>query len=386
MEADIYTHVNKHHAQFYTKKSMPSTYLCTGTLKSVKEAGVNEGRLRVRGVGVLVLQTSRDISGHSEVGILIDGAGNEAGDSDGLRLILAENVGEGRRPTAGTLDTAKVNATDVGAVVESEDGAGLVEGDVLGQAHNVLVEGATHKLEIAEDEGLVGIEADSNDILGVVAAVALNLLDRPLVREEVLLVVGHHDDQRNIEGVLKPFCELEGNGVAHVDTVGRRAAAGVEEEGLALLITVEDKLEVAVGEDNASPEEAMGLLARDPLEAIEQGLVDLLGAEFLNQLVVVDGLDNTILADFALDLFATEREGSQTNASYICKYTDLTRTDIVGVHCLLGGSLLLDRLGDGRLLEGLGVDVGRHVGRCLSCADGNPGGLSKSPSIKKRVG
>ena len=269
---------------------------------------MDEGRLRVRGVGVLVLQTSGDISGHSEVGVLIDGAGNEAGNSNGLGLILAEDVGEGRRPTASTLDTAEVNATNVGAVVEAKDGAGLVEGDVLGQAHNVLVEGATHKLEIAEDESLVGIEADSDDVLGVVAAVTLNLLDRPLVGEEVLFVVGHHDNQGNIEGVLKPFCELEGNGVANVDTVGGRAAAGVEEEGLALLVTVEDKLEVAVGEDDASAEEAMGLLARDPLEAIEESLVDLLGAELLNQFVVVDGLDNAILADFALDLFCDGRE------------------------------------------------------------------------------
>lgn len=278
---------------------------------------MNEGWLRVRGVGVLVLQTSGDVSGHSEVGILVDGARNKARNSHGLGLIFAEDMGEGRRPTASTLNTAEVNATDVGAIVEAENGASLVEGDVLGQAHNVLVEGATHKLEIAEDESLVGIEADGNDILGVVAAVALNLLDRPLVGEEVLLVVGHHDNQRNIECILKPLCELEGNGVANVDTVGGRAAAGVEEEGLALLIAVENKLEVAVGEDNASPEEAMGLLAGDPLEAIEQGLVDLLGAELLDQLIVIDGLDNAILADLALDLFATEERQSDECAVHM---------------------------------------------------------------------
>ena len=105
--------------------------------------------------------------------------------------------------------------------------------------------------------------------------------------------------------------------MANVDTVGGRAAAGVEEEGLALLIAVENKLEVAVGEDNASPEEAMGLLAGDPLEAIEQGLVDLLGAELLDQLIVIDGLDNAILADLALDLFATEERQSDECAVHM---------------------------------------------------------------------
>ena len=105
--------------------------------------------------------------------------------------------------------------------------------------------------------------------------------------------------------------------MANVDTVGGRTAASIEEKGLALLIAVENKLEVAMGEDNASPEEAMGLLAGDPLETVEQGLVDLLGAELFDQLVVVDGLDNTILADFALDLFATEERQSDQCAVHM---------------------------------------------------------------------
>jgi hypothetical protein len=46
------------------------------------------------------------------------------------------------------LDTPEVDAANVGALVEAEDGAGLVECDVLGQADDIPVEGAANVVEL----------------------------------------------------------------------------------------------------------------------------------------------------------------------------------------------------------------------------------------------
>lgn len=123
-----------------------------------------------------------------------------------------------------------MDTTDVGAVVEPKDGTGLVEGDVLGQAHDVLVESSSNvvKLDasqpqhsvhngkwlcayIGEDERLGWVKANGDDVLGIVVAVLLNFLDGPFLREQVpapmlamhtaskqvniLLVIRHHDDE-----------------------------------------------------------------------------------------------------------------------------------------------------------------------------------------------
>ena len=56
--------------------------------------------------------------------------------------------------------------------------------------------------------------------------------------------------------------------------LGRRAAAGVQVNGFLPLVRVEDEVKVAVGKDDPSPEEGVGPVSRDALEAVDQGLVD----------------------------------------------------------------------------------------------------------------
>lgn len=48
---------------------------------------------------------------------------------------------------------------------------------------------------IRENERLCWVEANSDDVLGVAAAVALDLLDGSLLGEEVLFIVRQHDDK-----------------------------------------------------------------------------------------------------------------------------------------------------------------------------------------------
>ena len=94
--------------------------------------------------------------------------------------------------------------------------------------------------------------------------------------------------------------------MSDMDGVGGRSAAGIKEERLALLVAVQDGLEVSVGEDDTSSEETVRLLSGYALESGEQILADESSSEFLNQFGVVDCLNDTICADLSRNLATRE--------------------------------------------------------------------------------
>lgn len=55
------------------------------------------------------VQTSCDITSQSEIGVLVDGAGNQAGNLRGYFFVFAEDVREGVREGGSTLDGTKVD-------------------------------------------------------------------------------------------------------------------------------------------------------------------------------------------------------------------------------------------------------------------------------------
>ena len=57
-------------------------------------------------------------------------------------------------------------------------------------------------------------------------------------------------------------------------------AAGVQEEGVAVLVARQDAVKVAVAEEEAAPQPAVWFVAGDALEALEEGLVDEARAPF----------------------------------------------------------------------------------------------------------
>lgn len=64
-----------------------------------------------------VFQAGGDITGEAEVWVLVDGAGDEAGDFKVLFWVGAEDVGEGVGEGGGSLDGCKVDLSNVVAVV-----------------------------------------------------------------------------------------------------------------------------------------------------------------------------------------------------------------------------------------------------------------------------
>lgn len=210
--------------------------------------------------------------------------------------------------------------SDVGRAVEPEDCACDVESNALGHAGDVLVECATHVVVVAENERFLWVEADSDDVCCVCACVALDLLNGALLAEEELLVVGHHDNKWYVEDILQPprevlashtssywrensLGEREWNSVSNVHGVTTWSTTSVEEEWLALLITIEDNVQISVTENNASAHKSMWLVSCNSLESLQRALSrQQLCAKLLHQAHVVDGLGDSICADFSLNV------------------------------------------------------------------------------------
>ena len=58
--------------------------------------------------------------------------------------------------------------------------------------------------EILEDESLVDVEAQSDDVFGIVDGQLLGLIHFEAL-PQILLVVGQLDDQGDVEGLLEPL-------------------------------------------------------------------------------------------------------------------------------------------------------------------------------------
>lgn len=68
----------------------------------------------------------------------------------------------------------------------------------------------------------------------------------------------------------------------------RRSPTCVEIKLLPSLIGIKDVIEVAVGEEDATAEEDVGRAAGEARDAVDEGLVEALAAELVDELVVVD--------------------------------------------------------------------------------------------------
>jgi len=65
--------------------------------------------------------------------------------------------------------------TDAVRPVDAETIGGLVHGDALLHANNVLIEGAAHVVEVAEDERFLGIKAAGDDVFHILAEHTLSV-------------------------------------------------------------------------------------------------------------------------------------------------------------------------------------------------------------------
>ena len=152
--------------------------------------------------GFLELHLLCVLSTLAKVRVLINGTRDQARDRLDFFLVRAEDVREAGGKRGGGLCCAEEVFTDIVAVVEAEGAPHGVDGDPLGHATDVLVEGAADKIQVAENEGLFRVEPDGNDVLDVCSGELARILHVDLLRMHQLFVVTHHDHQRDIEDIL----------------------------------------------------------------------------------------------------------------------------------------------------------------------------------------
>ena len=154
--------------------------------------------------GFLVFHLLGVFAALAEIGVLVYGAGDEAGYRPRLERVVAENLRERSREAGGGLNGAEVEFADVVAVIEAERCPDGIDGDAFRHAADVLVEGTRDIVEVGEDEGLGRIKADADDVFGVLGSKAFGVGDFDFGVVHVFLVVGEHDDEGNVENILQP--------------------------------------------------------------------------------------------------------------------------------------------------------------------------------------
>jgi hypothetical protein len=100
-------------------------------------------------------------------------------------------------------------------------------------------------VEIRKDKGFVNIKSYGNDILGVLSGELSNVVQSYILPQE-LLIVGHLNDDRDIECILKVLAKDEGDQVAQVQGVGRRTAACVQVKLLSALVQIQNTAQVSI--------------------------------------------------------------------------------------------------------------------------------------------
>ena len=135
-----------------------------GALEGGQEDGVDDGRFDeadARGV----------VAALAEVGVLVDGARDQAGDLGDFLGVGAEDEGETGGEGGGGLHGRKGELGNVVGVIEAEGSFDLVVGCALTHFADVGVEGGgetgVDELGVGEDEGFLDVETDGDDIEGV---------------------------------------------------------------------------------------------------------------------------------------------------------------------------------------------------------------------------
>ena len=163
----------------------------------------------------------------AEIGVLVDGAGDQTWDLCDFLWVGAEDEGEGCGEGGCGLHRRECEFGDVVGVVEAKGSFDLVVCGALAHFADVGVEGSgeagVDELGVGEDEGFLGVEADGDDVEGVLHGEAVGFFLGELGGVEEFFVIGEHYDQGDVEdflevsvvvsvcnGILENSCEIMG--------------------------------------------------------------------------------------------------------------------------------------------------------------------------------
>jgi hypothetical protein len=169
------------------------------SLKPREELGVHGARLGE-------VKSWSQVSGHSEVRILVDSTRDQTKEI----LSVSQDIFEGAWNARGSLDGSIGNFAAVFGAVESEDSFDLIVGNGVLKQNHVVVEVA-YVIRVSEKEGVFEVKAAGQNILGVFNGCFLEPTQRfdfgLWVLIEEFLIVGQLDDDWTFESLLHEFAE-----------------------------------------------------------------------------------------------------------------------------------------------------------------------------------
>ena len=134
----------------------------------------------------------------AEIRVLIDSAGDQTGDLCDFLWIGAEDEGEAGGEGGCGLRCWEGELGDVVCVVEAKGSLDLIICGTLAHFADVGVESGgeagVDELGIGEDEGFLGVEADGDNVEGVLHGEAVGFFLGELGGVEEFFVIGKHDD------------------------------------------------------------------------------------------------------------------------------------------------------------------------------------------------
>lgn len=156
----------------------------------------------------------RNITGHSEIRVLINGGRDDTWNVG----TLAVDVREGVREARSGLDGRKGKFADVVRLVKAEDALDLVEVNVFLHANHVGIE-LLNVFNVTEDKSLLGIKSEGDNVLDVAETHrnrALRTFKIKFRAVDELLIVSDLNHDGNVKSLLQPLAHNEWDGVAQV--------------------------------------------------------------------------------------------------------------------------------------------------------------------------
>ena len=89
-------------------------------------------------------------------------------------------------------------------VIKAKDGFALIPSHASADLDYVLIKGASHELKVAEYKGFFRIKAERYNVSCILLGEFDDVLNGKILLEQKLFVVCQHDDERNVEYILKP--------------------------------------------------------------------------------------------------------------------------------------------------------------------------------------
>ncbi len=189
----------------------------------------------MNGRRLIVAQLRRHVPGDAEMRVLVDGLGDEYG------YVLARF--HRRQESRGRLHGSDEYHADVRVELSNPNTAFAVENVTRFATSSDMRYSVLLYSYVGKDVRLLRVEAERYDVQRIIVGKGERVLHGQAVFVQELLVVGHLEIQRRVEGILQVFREHPGHQVAQV-SMARRAPSRVQDELFALLIFIEQPFQV----------------------------------------------------------------------------------------------------------------------------------------------